>query len=473
MDAYVICLYSPQNGGCSSDGRAPGCGPGGRGFKSHQSPQVEVDNQGSIPCGRPNSDTLLDMNTSQLDAIATRFAGLLAKHYEAGFGISPASEPSENFYRQVWTRDFAHAAAHYFISANPQAVEDSLSTLLRHQRIDGTLPIRVEKEYLVIKLIPGLRWLARPMFVLVEGVLRGRTERPVYKGQDFLHSEDTIPDALIAAGVYGAASECGRVFITSHAKTLYRALDHFSSKIGPDGLVDVPRGNVDWADSILRGGTLGLVNVLWVRALELMIPVLSGVPEAEKVQHLYGQARSSLMEKLYDQTGAYVRASAGEGRIDAAATVLGALFFLGADDCVRVQETLKARLKKSSGLGNFEPRYPSNDILWPLKIIRHQEYHNGYVWPWVTLQNIHVKIKIAQTHPDGAVREQYKKESVEDLHDAAALFEGAGGAYEVFFPDTRKPADTRWYHPPRFFLANMAAFMSVYSKLKSLGWLAD
>lgn len=98
--------------------------------------------------------------------MATRFATLLEKHYEPGFGISPAAEPHENFYRQVWTRDFSHAAAHHFISANPQAVEDSLLTILRHQRADGALPLRVEKEYLILKLVPGLRAFARPAFII-------------------------------------------------------------------------------------------------------------------------------------------------------------------------------------------------------------------------------------------------------------------------------------------------------------------
>lgn len=106
------------------------------------------------------------------------------------------------------------------------------------------------------------------------------------------------------------------------------------------------------------------------------------------------------------------------------------------------------------------------------KLIGHGDYHNAYVWPWVTLQNIHVKIKIAQMHPEEAVREQYKKEAVDDLYDAAALFEDAGGAYEIFFPDSRKPADTRWYHQPRNFMASMATFVGVYSKLNSLEWLA-
>src|SRR6185503_11376701 len=35
--------HSDGNGGCSSAGRAPGCGPGGRGFESRHSPEGEGD----------------------------------------------------------------------------------------------------------------------------------------------------------------------------------------------------------------------------------------------------------------------------------------------------------------------------------------------------------------------------------------------------------------------------------------------
>lgn len=416
------------------------------------------------------------MKTSELDALAERYAQLLEKHYEPGFGISPAAEPTENYYHQLWTRDFAHAAAHYFIGENPRAGEESLRTILRHQREDGALPLRVEREYMLLKMIPGLRFLARTAFVLLEGRMRGRTERPVYTKHDFSFAEDTVPATLIAAGMFYESSEEGRVFIQNNIVALLRACDHFSQKADPaDGLVSVERGTVDWADSILHGGKLGLLNVIWVRGLELMLPVLAPGDSAahERIQALHAKARASLLQKLYDADGAYFRATEGEDRIDTAATALGALFFLDAAECVRVEETLSARVKHPSGLANFNPRYPSRDILWPFKVIMHQEYHNSYIWPWVTLQNIHVKIKIAQTHQSAEVRERYKKEAVGDLYDTASLFEDAGGAYEIFFPDTRKPADTHWYHPPRNFMANLVSFESVYLKLKRLGWLAE
>src|SRR3989344_406707 len=349
------------------------------------------------------------MNVPHLDALAARYAALLAKHYERGFGISPAAEPHENFYRQGWARDFSHAAAHYFIYSDPQAVEDSLSTIFRHQRADGSLPFRVEKEYLLLKLTPGLQCLARPFFRLMEERLRGKAERPVYRGEDFSSAEDTIPAVLLVAEMYRASGERGATFVAAHKDACTRARGYFAKKCGPDGLVSVAAGNVDWADSITRGGKLGLLNVLWVRTLE--------ADSAQDGRRDFAHAKRALMDMLYDQKGAFFRTAAGEDRADTAATILGALFFLDANECVRVEETLKAKMARPSGLGNFDPPYPSHSVRLSFRLIGHGEYHNAYVWPWVSLQNIHVKIKIAQTHPEEAVREQYKKEAVDDLND--------------------------------------------------------
>ena len=105
-------------------------------------------------------------------------------------------------------------------------------------------------------------------------------------------------------------------------------------------------------------------------------------------------------------------------------------------------------------------------------------YHNEKVWPWITAQNIQVKIKIAREHPDEQIREQYKQETVADLIDQAKLFEEAGGAWEVFDPDTRQKATGlkilgRNYKPPQNLMGNMAAFSRAYEQLKELGWIAE
>jgi len=104
------------------------------------------------------------------------------------------------------------------------------------------------------------------------------------------------------------------------------------------------------------------------------------------------------------------------------------------------------------------------------------EYHNGCVWPWVTAEYVALKAKIAREHPDPAVRDRYRGEAVRDLADLARLFEGAGGAWEVFDPETRGPAlrlrmGLRRYVPPRDFLGSLAGFAGVCLRLKALGWV--
>jgi hypothetical protein len=388
------------------------------------------------------------------EQLAARYEEALARHYEPGFGVSPAASVHENFYRQVWARDFAHAAAHYFAHALPEAVEDSFETLFKYQRADGAVPLRVEKEYLLIlKLTPGLRFLSRPLFSLLHG--KGG-ERPVFDGQDFSHAKDTILALLIAADLYRKSGARGEAFVARHEEQFARAIEFAAALCEESGLMAVPPGNVDWADSITRGGVLGVINVLWVKALE-------GFDQAR-----FLAAKESLLARLYDRSGAHFRAAAGQERLDTVATILGALFFLDAAECVRVQETLARRVLRPNGFSNFDPPYPSASVRLPFKLLGHSGYHNAYVWPWVFLQNVHVKLKIAREHVETAVRARYLAEARADLEQMAALFDDSGGAYEIYFPDEKKPAATRLYHPPRFFMASMAGFVSAQRVLARL-----
>ena len=414
--------------------------------------------------------------TSSLERIVASYTSLLRAYYKPGFGIMTSLDPSENFYNQIWTRDFAHAAVTYFHEALPHAVEDSLKTLLSHQRRSGELPIRVEREYMLLKVVPGLRFLARPAFSLFQEALRGRSERPVFRGQDFNDALDTIPAFLVAAGSYFSSSKRGASFISARMNTLARACEYFYSMADQNsGLVRVAQGNMDWADSIVRGGELGVLNVLWVRGLELMTMMFAAtgrIEEQRQCQTLFARAHASLMQRIYCRGDAYFRSRRGEDRLDTVASVLGSLFFLDATECARVQDTLRARVKVPSGFSNFDPPYPAEDVLWPHKLIGHAGYHNAYAWPWTTCLNIQVKTKIAREHPGAAVRERFRKEAIEDLFDTADLFETAGGAYEIFLPEARTPAITHWYHPPRNFLPNLAGFVGAYRALESLGLLS-
>jgi len=98
-------------------------------------------------------------------------------------------------------------------------------------------------------------------------------------------------------------------------------------------------------------------------------------------------------------------------------------------------------------------------------------YHNKFVWPWVTLQNIHVKIKITREHEREAIRHEYHREAVEDLVKMAHMFKEAGGAYEVFEPDEPRAGTTAFYHPPQNFMGTMVAYQGAYAQLKVLGWI--
>lgn len=411
-----------------------------------------------------------------IEETAANLEDRLKRNYQPGFGVFPCSVPKENFYEQVWSRDFAHAAGNYFANAEPAAVSDSLATIFRNQRADGALPLRTETRYSLVQIVPGIGpLLAKPLFNLLHAKSGDRRERPAYEGQDFSGAEDTIPAILIASGEYFMAGEEGREFVKRHWPQLKKAVDFFIKKTDTaDGLANITRDNPDWCDSLYRKGKLGTINVWWTRGLRLMKFMAGslGFHEDEAAyDNEFQKVKESVMEKLYDKEGAYFRAKEKEDRVDTTASIFGALYFLSPEEAVRVEETLEGRVRHSSGLKNFDPPYEQKDIFWIHKLFGHQGYHNEFVWPWVTLQNIQVKIKIALQHRDQATRDKYKQQAVDDLLAMAKLFMQAGGAYEIFKPDEPIPAATTFYTPPKNLMGNLSAYMGAFNQLKALGWL--
>lgn len=400
----------------------------------------------------------------------------ITKNYEPGFGIFPSADPRENFYGQIWARDFAHATGNYFAKANPEAVKDSLGTMFRNQRADGAMPYKVENRYAMVQMLPKVGpYLAKRLFDLIEGGLRGRKERPLYEGQEFSGAEDTIPALAIAAGEFFINSEMGRQFTAEHFDQLKKAMDFFRKKTDPkDGLADIRRPNPDWEDSLYRKGKLGNINIWWARSLRLMEFMANQMrreEDARAYKEEYRKVQESVMDKLYNKEEGYFRAKEGEDRLDTTASIFGALYLLSPQEAVRVEESLKKRVKHSSGLKNFDPPYPKSEIFWIHRMVGHQGYHNEFVWPWVTCQNIQVKIKIALQHPDETIRAQYKQEAVKDLIGMAELFKKAGGAYEIFNPDEPTPARTAFYTPPKNLMGNLVAYQGAHDQLHMLGWI--
>ncbi|MFH1182758.1 MAG: hypothetical protein V1690_00655 [Candidatus Moraniibacteriota bacterium] len=85
-----------------------------------------------------------------VESIAKEGAGNIKRNFLPGFGIVPSASPKENFYEQVWTRDFAQASLNFFTSQMPDAAKDSLETIFRHQREDGAIPYKTEKRYALV-----------------------------------------------------------------------------------------------------------------------------------------------------------------------------------------------------------------------------------------------------------------------------------------------------------------------------------
>ncbi len=401
----------------------------------------------------------------------------LKSNFMPGLGLVPSSDPESNFYNQLWARDAAH-----YIGNLPEdfvATWTSLATLFKHQKESGMLPFRVEKEYMTIKLVPGLRRLAKPLFDLIEGKIRGREQRPVYEGQDFSGAEDTVPVVLIAAGEFFLSDDKeGRDFFVTNFDKISKAVNFFIKKTDPeDGLVDLPPDaqSPDWEDSINRGGKLGGINVYWARALrlmEFMCKQTGKTKEAGEYRALAAQVNKSIRKELYDKNTGCVQGATDDNRIDTTASIYAGLYLLTPTEAEKMEETLQNKVTSPSGfLMNHDRPYPGEQKQTAHKIIGHTGYHDKYIWPWVTCQNIQVKIKIALRHPDIKIREKNKEEAIQDLLLAAHNFKNNEGAYEILNPDTGKPASSRAYKPPKDFMANWAAFLGAYEQVLKLGWI--
>jgi len=410
-----------------------------------------------------------------IDEIAEYTNARLQKHYMPGFGIFPTSDPNDNYYNQLWCRDFSHATGNYFVWANPQAVLDSLETIFKYQKKSGALPYRVEREYTTLKIIPGLDVISKPVFKFIEGTLRRRTERPLFEEHGRFAAGDTIPTVIIAVGDFFEKQELGQQFVKKHYTQIKRAVDYFNVRCDPtDGLAVVRGPYPDWADTIKKKGKLGTINIWWMRALEHMVYMANILNQSEDAKHyslVLDKVRRSIIYKLYNSEHAYFKTRVeGFSRISTSASIFGS-YLLSPKEAVRIEETLTRSTRRANGYLNFYPPYPKGRVLLLARLAGHADYHNRFVWPWVTLQNIHVKIRIAREHYDAHIREFYKEEAIADLLMIAKLFKATGGAYEIFESENPKVANGKIYKSARNFMASMAGYQGAYQKLKTLGWL--
>ena len=403
--------------------------------------------------------------------------GHLGLHYSPEFGVSPSAHPKENYHNQVWARDLAHAAGNYFAHVRPEAVSQSLATIFRHQRADGMLPYRVEREYEMLKFLPGLRPFAKVAFNLIEKKIFGRTERPIYEGQEFGGGEDTIPVVLLAVHGFWDVSDEGKRFAGTYYAQLQKAASFFEKRTDPaDGLAIITHHNPDWADTVKRHGKLGAINVWWAQALRGLAEIAEGLgrhDDAKKYRDESERTRHGILEKLYAPEG-YFKAEVNDPRLDTVASIFGALYLLDVEEAVRVEELLARRVARPTGFLNFDPPYLRREIFWAHRLIfREGEYHNHFVWPWVALQNIYVKIKIGLEHPDAALREQYKKEAVADFVRMSGVFRAVDGAPEILQPHASAIPETPRYRVPRHFMGSLAGYAGIYRKLVKIGWISQ
>jgi hypothetical protein len=337
------------------------------------------------------------------------------------------------------------------------------------------LPYRIEREYTALKVLPRFDFISKPIFNIIERGLFRRSEKPLFENHGRFAAGDTIPAVIIAVGDFFEKQELGKQFVKKNYVNIKKAVDLFNTKCDPtDGLAIIKGPYPDWADTIKKKGKLGTINIWWARALERMVFMAETLNQSEDAKHyrqLLDTVRRSIIYKLYNSEKAYFKTRVeGFSRISTSASIFGS-YLLSPKEAVRIEETLAQFTRRTNGYLNFYPPYPKGRVSLMVRILGHADYHNRHVWPWITLQNIHVKVRIARDHYDAHIREHYKEEAIADLVMIAKLFKAAGGAFEIFDAEAPRTAGGTIYKSARHFMASMAGYQGAYQKLKMLGWL--
>src|SRR5918995_2363501 len=95
----MVAVATAADGGCSSAGRAPGCGPGCRGFKSHHSPHWF---HGMVQSGTSVS---LVVSCTGVPTTLTTSPGCAIPKNQAAFAGDRLMQPCETFSRPCCATD--------------------------------------------------------------------------------------------------------------------------------------------------------------------------------------------------------------------------------------------------------------------------------------------------------------------------------------------------------------------------------
>lgn len=283
-------------------------------------------------------------------------------------------------FRSLWVRDFCHSVPGLLASGGyEEVVRNQLVKIYSVRSSDGWLPRGLDVVNPKVRVIWNLFVSRSPSFMSYE-------KKPLvaeYLGEHKTPAYDSNLLFILAAKQFERHAHT-RLFSNEQLRELLKVY-----KLSHEGLLHQPAFS-DWQDSARREGPILLTHLLYLKVLiELELS-----SEAKKL------ARA--VNATFIRKGRYYERPHGEQiSLDSQLFILNNRLPLEAVDFESMYSQLKSsmlwRIKDVPGVP-IHPPYESKEISWTQKVTGVQNYHDGFVWGWLTAE----AVKCAKLYKDHA-----------------------------------------------------------------------
>lgn len=273
----------------------------------------------------------------------------------------------------LWTRDGMYGALGLLAAGDHAVVRDCLVSLLEHQKPDGQLPRRVGSGSNAMGIVRAALGIATKP----DGN---------FDTADF-QKPSVDANALVAwiAAEYVAASG-DEAFARERFDSLHRGCEWLRAQV-QGGLLTQPT-YADWKDMNARGGQVLYANALYFKALRSMEVLAGRMGDTEK-QASYRLRADELAERIrtafWNPARGHFRDTLELADFSPEGDLLTVLFGIATPE----QRALV--LKKCDALLTLRPLLPALDGDYPASMIPLQvkaaglsDYHDRFMWPWLT-----------------------------------------------------------------------------------------
>lgn len=273
----------------------------------------------------------------------------------------------------LWTRDGMYGALGLLAVGDHAVVRDCLVTILEQQKPDGQLPRRVGA---------GSNAL---------GIVRAALGMPQKADDKFDYADFAKPSVDANALVIWLSAEYVKAsgdeaFAAERFAALDRAADWLRAKV--QGGLLTQDTYADWKDMNARGGQVMYSNALYYQALRSMAELAARTGDAERqaayelrARELAGRIRGA----FWDAGRGHFKDTTTMADFSPEGDLLAVLFGIATpDQRAGVLRKAEALLELRPLLPALDGDYPAAMIPLQVKLAGLEDYHDRFMWPWLT-----------------------------------------------------------------------------------------